>query len=91
MPLDEVSDDELGEKSMILWSGFVACTLVIVYSGIKLAKYGDIIAEKTGLGKTLTGMVLLATVTSLPELVTGISSVTYIINSNVNNTNFIKF
>lgn len=62
---------------MILWVGFVACTIVIIYSGINLAKYGDIIAEKTGLGKTLIGMVLMAGVTSLPELVTGISSVTY--------------
>lgn len=41
-----------------------------------LAKYGDIIAEKTGLGRAWIGLVLMASVTSLPELVTGISSVT---------------
>ncbi|MEW6213614.1 MAG: sodium:calcium antiporter, partial [Nitrospirota bacterium] len=40
-------------------------------------KYGDIIAEKTGLGRVWIGVVLMASVTSLPELVTGISSVTY--------------
>lgn len=45
-------------------------------SGIHLSKYGDIIAEKTGLGKTWIGVVLMASVTSLPESVTGISSVT---------------
>jgi len=50
---------------------------VIVYAGTRLCKYGDIIAEKTGLGGTWIGVVLLASVTSLPELVTGISSVTY--------------
>ncbi|MEK7789952.1 MAG: sodium:calcium antiporter, partial [Planctomycetota bacterium] len=62
---------------MFLWFGFIVCTAVIVYSGTKLAKYGDIIAEKTGLGRMWIGVVLMASVTSLPELVTGISSVTY--------------
>lgn len=62
---------------MILWIGFILCTSVIVYAGTRLCKYGDIIAEKTGLGGTWIGVVLLASVTSLPELVTGISSVTY--------------
>lgn len=62
---------------MILWVGLILCTSVIVYAGTRLCKYGDIIAEKTGLGGTWIGVVLLASVTSLPELVTGISSVTY--------------
>jgi cation:H+ antiporter len=62
---------------MIYWVGFFACSSLIVYSGIKLSKYGDIIAEKTGLGRTWIGVVLMASVTSLPELVTGVSSVTY--------------
>lgn len=62
---------------MILWVGLILCTLVIVYAGTRLSKYGNIIAEKTGLGGTWIGVVLLASVTSLPELVTGISSVTY--------------
>ena len=62
---------------MFLWLGFLICTAVIVYSGIRLSKYGDIIAEKTGLGRMWIGVVLMASVTSLPELVTGISSVTY--------------
>ena len=62
---------------MLFWIEFIVCTLVIVYSGTRLAKYGDIIAEKTGLGRAWIGLVLMASVTSLPELVTGISSVTY--------------
>jgi len=52
------------------------CGLAILFAGYRLSKYGDIIAEKTGLGRTWIGLVLMATVTSLPELVTGISSVT---------------
>lgn len=58
------------------WLGFIACTSAIVYSGSRLSKYGDILSEKLGLGKAWIGLVLLASVTSLPELVTGISSVT---------------
>lgn len=62
---------------MLLWIEFIICTTAIVFAGIRLSKYGDIIAEKTGLGRTWIGVVLMASVTSLPELVTGISSVTY--------------
>jgi cation:H+ antiporter len=60
---------------MLLWIEFIACTLVILYAGTQLSKYGDIIAEKTGLGRTWIGVVLMASVTSLPELITGVSSV----------------
>ncbi len=62
---------------MLLWIAFIVCTSVIVYAGTRLSRYGDIVAEKTGLGRTWIGVVLMASVTSLPELVTGISSVTY--------------
>jgi len=61
---------------MLVWAAFIACSGLIVGSGIYLSKYGDVIADKTGLGGTWIGLVLLATVTSLPELVTGISAVT---------------
>lgn len=60
---------------MLLWLGFLGCTAVIVYCGTKLSRYGDIIAEKTGFGRTWIGLVLMASVTSLPELMTGMSSV----------------
>lgn len=60
----------------MVWLQFMICVLVIGYAGIKLSHYGDAIADKTGLGGTWIGLVLLASVTSLPELVTGVSSVT---------------
>lgn len=60
---------------MGLWLQFVFCTGIILVSATYLSKYGDVIAEKTGLGRTWIGVVLMASVTSLPELVTGISSV----------------
>ena len=59
---------------MALWLQFIACTGIILVSGTYLSKYGDVIAEKTGLGRAWVGVVLMASVTSLPELVTGISS-----------------
>lgn len=59
----------------MIWLQFAACTALILLSGWKLAFYGDIIAERTGLGRTWIGVVLMASVTSLPELMTGISSV----------------
>jgi cation:H+ antiporter len=64
---------------MALWLQFIACTGIILVSGMYLSKYGDIIAEKTGLGRTWIGVVLVASVTSLPELVSGISSVAFFI------------
>lgn len=63
---------------MLLWLAFAACTAVIVFAGVNLSRAGDAIAEKSGLGKTWIGVVLLASVTSLPELVTGLSAVTYV-------------
>lgn len=61
---------------MFAWSEFLICAALIVLAGIKLCRYGDIIADKTGLGGTWIGLVMVATVTSLPELATGIASVT---------------
>lgn len=61
---------------LILWLEFIVCSAVIVVCGTFLSKYGDIIAEKTGLGRAWIGLVLMAGVTSLPELINGISSVT---------------
>ncbi|MGH7824778.1 MAG: sodium:calcium antiporter [Candidatus Binatia bacterium] len=60
---------------LITWLQFFLCAGVITFAGTRLTRYGDIIAEKTGLGRTWIGVVLLATVTSLPELFTGVSSV----------------
>lgn len=60
---------------MSVWIQFAACLVLIGWGGVKLSRYGDIIAEKTGMGGTWIGMVLMATVTSLPELITGVSAV----------------
>lgn len=54
---------------------FITCTLIILISGTKLAKYGDILAEMLGWGKMFMGIILMASVTSIPELMSGMSSV----------------
>ncbi|MFC2047667.1 sodium:calcium antiporter [Chloroflexota bacterium] len=57
-----------------VWLKFLLCIAIILLAGTRLARYGDAIGEKTGLGGVWIGLVLLAAITSVPELVTGISS-----------------
>ena len=61
---------------IVVWAQFVGVGAVIVAAGFYLARYGDVIADKAGLSGSWIGLALLATVTSLPGLATGISSVT---------------
>ena len=62
-------------QTFLIWLEFGACAALITLAGWRLSLYGDVIAEKTGLGGTWIGVVLLASVTSLPELATGVSAV----------------
>lgn len=48
----------------------------LVWAGITLARAGDEIATRTGLGGLLVGMLLVAAATSLPEIVTDVSAAT---------------
>ena len=58
----------------MVWLKFLFCLVVILFAGTKLARYGDAIAAKTGLGRIWIGLLLIAIVTSMPEMVTGISA-----------------
>ncbi len=60
---------------MTIWLEFLVVTGLILFSGTKLTRYGTIISDKTGLSGLWLGMVLMAGVTSLPELATGLSAV----------------
>ncbi len=62
----------------MVWLKFVACLAVIMFAGTRLARYGDLIAGRTRLGRIWIGLVLIAFVTTMPELATGISSVALI-------------
>jgi cation:H+ antiporter len=59
-----------------IWLQFGACVVLIGLAGPELCRSSDVIAEKTGWSGSWIGLVLLASVTSLPELVIGASAVT---------------
>ena len=58
----------------MVWISFVLTAAVIVAAANQLAKYGDVIAVRTRLGGMFIGVLLLAGATSLPEVLTSISS-----------------
>jgi len=62
---------------MNIWFQFLFCAAVIFYAGHKLSLFGEILADRMGLAKSWVGIVLLGVITSLCELVTSVSSVTF--------------
>lgn len=63
---------------LLIWIEFSICVLLILFFASRLSRYGDIIAKKTGLSGLWVGLLLLAAVTSLPELITGIGAVSFV-------------
>ena len=63
-----------------LWANaamFAAAAVVVWVAGTRIADYADVIARRTGIGHAVAGLVLLAGITSLPEVaVTVTASVT---------------
>jgi cation:H+ antiporter len=59
---------------LTLWLSFLICALIIIFTGTKLIRYGDIISEKTGLGRVWIGATLIPLVTSLPEITSSASA-----------------
>jgi cation:H+ antiporter len=57
------------------WLIFAGSSTLLVLAATQLAKYGDAIAMRTGLGRMFVGTLLLAGATSLPELLTAINAV----------------
>jgi cation:H+ antiporter len=62
----------------LIWLQLATASAIILGASYFLTRSADIIAFKTGLGRSFVGVLLLATVTSLPELGTGIGSVALI-------------
>jgi cation:H+ antiporter len=58
----------------MIWLVFAVSAGVIVMVGTKLSRYGDQIADLTGLGRLWIGVVLMAAATSLPEVFTTVSA-----------------
>src|SRR4030042_462559 len=62
------------KKASMVWITFLISAALIVFAATQLAKYGDVIAVRTRLGGMFIGVLLLAGATSLPEVLTTISS-----------------
>jgi cation:H+ antiporter len=62
-------------QQLLAWLAiFVLASVVIVLAGALLARSGDRIADRTGLGGLFVGMVLVAAATSLPEIAVTVSA-----------------
>lgn len=57
---------------------FAVCAVLIARSGFVLSRSADRLAQFHGWGRGWVGLALLATVTSLPELASGISAVAFV-------------
>lgn len=60
---------------------FLPAAAAIWWAGTRLERYADAIAERTGLGRAFTGVLLLAAATSLPEVATTITAVAVLGNA----------
>jgi len=59
----------------MIWLEFLVSTVLIVVAARYLARYGDVISLRTGLGGMFIGTLLMAGATSLPELLTAINAI----------------
>jgi len=59
---------------------FVLAAAAIWWAGARLERHADVIAKQTGIGQAFTGVLLLAAVTSLPEVATTVTAVALLHN-----------
>ncbi|GAN79658.1 sodium:calcium antiporter [Acidocella aminolytica] len=60
-----------------IWLAFAACLALVGVAGPVLSRNGDVLAVKLNLSGSWVGLILVASITSLPELTTGISAVSF--------------
>ncbi len=58
-----------------IFAELILCGAIICLVGARLTRLADVISDMLNLGKAWVGLLLLASITSLPELVTGATSV----------------
>ena len=68
---------------ILAWSAFAVCGALILIAGSQLSREADQFADATGLSRSFVGLLLLATVTSIPEMVTGISAAAFVEEPNL--------
>lgn len=67
----------------MVWLEFLTCLALILAAGTRLTRYADAISEKTQLGRIWIGIVLVASITAMPEMATGISSAVLVDSPNL--------
>ncbi|MCQ2603786.1 MAG: hypothetical protein MJ215_01910 [Spirochaetia bacterium] len=73
----------------MIWLKFAVTALVVVFFCINLSKYADELAEAKNIGKGFVGFVLLGFITSIPELISTVSSTAYLDNPIMGTANII--
>jgi cation:H+ antiporter len=63
---------------LMIYLEFIFFAVLIIFFGFKLSQYGQLIARKRLISEALFGLVFLAIITSLPEIITSIGSVTLV-------------
>jgi len=58
-----------------LWSKFVVLALIVCVSGWAVTRSAETIAVETGISESMVGGIMIAIVTSLPELITSIAAI----------------
>jgi len=58
-----------------MWIEFIISAVIIVFAGIRLTTYADVLGDRFNIHKAWVGVVLLGLVTSLPEAITSLTSV----------------
>lgn len=53
---------------------FAVCTVIILFSGVRITRLADALGKRTGIGSALFGAVLLGGATSLPGIITSMST-----------------
>ncbi len=62
-------------SNVVLFGGTAVVAFLVVLAGSWLSRLGDRIAELTGLSSSWIGIILLATITSVPEIVSSVTAV----------------
>ena len=65
------------DLSLPLWGNilvFLGTALAIGMAGVKMAGYADELADRTGLGEAITGMVMLGLITALPGIAASVTA-----------------
>ncbi len=60
---------------MLIYVSYLVVASLVVFCSIKCARYVDLLDSKTNISGAFIGGIILAAVTSLPELITSLSSI----------------